>query len=43
MKPDAPKPKHKKNEIWEPEEIQEIPISKEDTRPKPEFEVLFDF
>ena len=32
--------KQKKNEIWAENEIQEIPISKNDSRPRPEFEVF---
>ncbi len=38
-------PSKKKNEIWEEEEIKEIPYSKNDSRPRPEFEVeeLFEF
>ena len=41
-KPDKPEEKktiNKKNEIWDPSEIQEIPISKNDNRPRPDYEV----
>ena len=39
-KPDpVPKIANKKNEIWDINEIQELPISKNDTRIRPDFEV----
>ena len=44
--PEKPKKKKEvdeKKEIWKESEIKEIPISKNETRPRPEFEVLFIF
>jgi len=42
-KPDpVPKIANKKNEIWDINEIQELPISKNDKRIRPDFEVYQD-
>ena len=40
-KPKKKKEVDEKKEIWKESEIKEIPVSKNETRPRPEFEVLF--
>lgn len=37
----ATKPQAKKNEIWSLEEITDLPVSRNDTRKTPEFEVRY--
>lgn len=40
QKPSAPKEKSK-NDIWDEKEVQDLPIQKNETRPQPEFDIMF--